>query len=321
MKKYIFLILISTFLFSTMEIAIKCTGTAFNSIQLNFIRFLIGGLVLLPLSIRKLRKNNRKLQGKDFIYFLITGFICIIISMTLFTAAVVMKGSNPAVIAVIFSFNPIFTIALASIIFKEKITKGIIGGLVVCFIGLLFVINPFQLGGSAVPSMIMALVSGFTFALYSIMSKYTIVKRKLDAITVTAFTFLVGSFELLILIGLSHIKAFSNLMVEHNLSMFSNIPILHGISMHNIILLLYISIFVSGISFALLFIVMEKLGATMSSLIFFIKPVLSPILALILIHDVSILYPHNYVGVIFMAIGSIIIFIIQMKMSKNLIKR
>lgn len=317
MKKYIFLILISTFLFSTMEIAIKCTGTAFNSIQLNFIRFLIGGLVLLPLSINKLKKNNRRLEKKDFIYFLITGFICIIISMTFFTAAVVMKGSNPAVIAVIFSFNPIFTIALASIIFKEKITKGIIGGLVVCFIGLLFVINPFKLGGSEVPSMMMALISGFTFALYSIVSKYTIVKRKLDAITVTTFTFLVGSFELLLLIGLSHIKSISTVMIKNNLSMFSNIPLVQGISMHNIVLLLYISIFVSGISFALLFIVMENLGSTMSGLIFFIKPVLSPILALILIGDMSITYEHNYIGIIFMAIGSIIIFMMQMKLNKR----
>ncbi|MGL5649749.1 MAG: DMT family transporter [Clostridium sp.] len=317
MKKYIGLILISTFLFSTMEIAIKCTDGAFNSIQLNFIRFLIGGLVLLPLAMKKLKKKGRRLDLKDLGYFLITGFICIIISMTLFTGAVVMKGSNPAIIAVIFSFNPIFTIALASVIFKEKITKGIIGGLIICFIGLIFVINPFHLSGSALPSMMMALASGFTFALYSIMSKFTIVKRKLDGLTVTVFTFLIGSAELLIIIGLSHIKSISNFMISKNLSMFSNIPILHGISMHNIILLLYISIFVSGISFALFFMVMENTSATMSSLIFFIKPVLSPILALILIHDMSILDPHNYIGVIFMAVGSVVIFMMQLKLSKQ----
>ena len=43
MKKYFGLILIATFLFSTMEIAIKCTDGVFNPIQLNFISFLIGG--------------------------------------------------------------------------------------------------------------------------------------------------------------------------------------------------------------------------------------------------------------------------------------
>ncbi|MGL5633499.1 MAG: DMT family transporter [Sarcina sp.] len=318
MKKYIGLIFISTFLFSTMEIAIKCTGTAFNPIQLNFIRFLIGGLILLPLSIRNLKKKNLSIKAKDFIYFLITGFICIIVSMTLFTISVIMKDSNPAIIAVIFSFNPIFTIALASVVFKEKITASIIGGLVVCLLGLVFVINPFHINGNEFPSMMIALASGFTFALYSIMSKFTIVKRKLDAITVTAFTFLVGSAELLILIGISHIKAISTVLVSNNMAMFSDIPIFHGISMSNILLLLYISIFVSGVSFALLFIVMDKLGSTMSSLIFFIKPVLSPILALILIADTSILEMHNYIGVIIMAVGSIIIFIAQMKLSKRL---
>ncbi|MGL4655561.1 MAG: DMT family transporter [Sarcina sp.] len=317
MKKYFSLIIISTFLFSTMEIAIKCTNGAFNPIQLNFIRFLIGGLVLLPLSIRNLKKNNKKLSKKDFGYFLLTGFICIIVSMTLFTISVIMKGSNPAIIAVIFSFNPIFTIALATLIFREKITKGIILGLAVCLIGLIFVINPFKMDGDEFPSMMMALASGFTFALYSIMSKFTIIKRKLDPITVTTYTFLVGSAELLVLIGLSNVKGISHLLTSNNLSLFSNIPLFTGISIHNILLLLYISIFVSGVSFALLFIVMDKLGSTMSSLIFFIKPVLSPILALILIGDMSILKMHNYVGVIIMAIGSVVIFLVQMRLSKK----
>ncbi|MGL5066918.1 MAG: DMT family transporter [Sarcina sp.] len=317
MKKYISLILISTFLFSTMEIAIKCTNGALNPIQLNFIRFLIGGLVLLPLSIRNLKKNNKKIVGKDFGYFLLTGFICIIVSMTLFTISVIMKGSNPAIIAVIFSFNPIFTIALAAIVFREKVSAAIIAGLVVCLVGLLFVINPFKLEGSTVPSMMLALASGFTFALYSIMSKFTIVKRKLDPITVTTFTFIVGSAELLVLMGLSNIKGVANMLISHNLALFSNIPLFTGITMHNIVLLLYISIFVSGVSFALLFIVMDKMGSIMSSLIFFIKPVLSPILALILIADMSILKPHNYIGVIIMAVGSVVIFFAQMKLSKK----
>lgn len=317
MKKYISLILISTFLFSTMEIAIKCTNGAFNPIQLNFIRFLIGGLVLLPLSIKNLKKNNKKIAGKDIGYFLLTGFICIIVSMTLFTISVIMKGSNPAVIAVLFSFNPIFTIALAAVIFREKVSAAIIAGLAVCLVGLLFVINPFNMDGNEIPSMMLALASGFTFALYSIMSKFTIVKRKLDPITVTTFTFLVGSAELLVLMGLSNIKAVANMLDSHNLSLFSNIPLFTGISMHNIVLLLYISIFVSGISFALLFIVMDKMGSTMSSLIFFIKPVLSPILALIIVADVSILKPHNYIGVIIMALGSVVIFIGQLKLSKR----
>lgn len=313
MKKYIVLIFISTFLFSTMEIAIKCTNGAFNPIELNFIRFLIGGFVLLPLSIKNLKKNNKKIKGKDFIYFSITGFICIIVSMTLFTVSIIMKGSNPAIIAILFSFNPMFTIALASIVFREKITRAVIIGLLICLLGLIFVINPFKINLSEFPSMIIVLISGFTFALYSIMSKFTIIKRKLDPITVTAYTFLIGSVELLLLIGISHIKVISKILINNNLALFSSIPLINGITKHNILLLLYISIFVSGISFALFFTVMDKLGSTMSSLIFFIKPILSPILALIFISDTSIFMPNNYLGICIMAIGSIIIFLTQLK--------
>ncbi|MGL5414656.1 MAG: DMT family transporter [Clostridium sp.] len=317
MKKYIILILVTSFIFSTMEIAIKCTNGAFNPIQLNFIRFLIGGIILLPLAIRNMKKKGRHLVKKDLVYFLITGFVCIIISMTFFTGGVILKGSNPATVAVIFSCNPLFTIAFASIIFKEKITKGIIGGLIICFIGVVFIMNPFDLNRAEFPSMMMALISAFTFAVYSILSKFTIVKRKIDGLTVTAYTFLVGSAELLIIIGISNIKVVSNFFKGHGLSTFSSIPIFHGLAMNNLILVLYISIFVSGVAFAMMFIVMEKTSATMASLIFFIKPVLSPVLALILIGDTSILKTHNYLGVILMAIGSIVIFLIQMKLNKK----
>lgn len=317
MKKSIILIIIAAFLFSTMEIAIKNTHGVFNPIQLNFLRFLIGGLVLLPLAIKNLKKANRKLNKKDLICFLWTGFICIIVSMTFFTWSIIMKGSSPAVCAIIFSCNPFFTIALASVLFKEKITKGIVVALIVCFIGIVCIINPTKINAQTFPSMILSLIAAFTFALYSISSKFAIVKRKLGGVTVTSFTFLVGSIELLILIGISHINSVSNWLVSKNLSLFHSIPIIHGISLNNILILLYISIVISGISFGLLFIVMERTSATIASLMFFVKPILAPILALIIIHDTALFKINNLSGVILMLIGSFTIFYIQLKESKK----
>lgn len=317
MKKSINLIIIAAFLFSTMEIAIKNTHGAFNPIQLNFLRFLIGGLVLLPLAIKSLKKNDRKLNKSDFIWFLWTGFICIIVSMTFFTWAIITKGSSPAVVAIIFSCNPFFTMALASLIFKERITKGIALGLAICFIGIVFIINPSKINPTALPSMMLSLIAAFTFALYSISSKFMIVRKKLSGLTVTSFTFLVGSIELLIFIGISHISFVSNWLVANELSIFHSIPIIKGIALNNILLLLYISIIVSGISFGLLFIVMEKTNATMASLMFFVKPILAPILAFIIIGDTALFKINNLSGIILMLIGAFLIFSIQMKASNK----
>ena len=53
-------IALATLFFSTMEIALKTVAGTFNPIQLNFTRFLVGGLVLLPIAARMLRQRHER---------------------------------------------------------------------------------------------------------------------------------------------------------------------------------------------------------------------------------------------------------------------
>ena len=62
MKKVIICILLTAFLFGTMEVALKIGGTSFAPLQMNFLRFLIGGLILFPLALKDLA-----VSGKDLI--------------------------------------------------------------------------------------------------------------------------------------------------------------------------------------------------------------------------------------------------------------
>ena len=68
----------TTLMFSLMEIALKFISGDLNPIQINFSRFLFGGLVLLPFALRKL--NHLKAQGvymekQDLLYFAFLGFV------------------------------------------------------------------------------------------------------------------------------------------------------------------------------------------------------------------------------------------------------
>ena len=49
----------AAFLFATMEVALKFAGSTFNSLQLTFLRFFIGGLFLLPFALRDLKSAPR----------------------------------------------------------------------------------------------------------------------------------------------------------------------------------------------------------------------------------------------------------------------
>ena len=63
MKRGYLYIAVTTLLFSSMEVALKLISGQFNPIQLNFSRFVVGGLVLIPFAVRELKKRGRKLDG------------------------------------------------------------------------------------------------------------------------------------------------------------------------------------------------------------------------------------------------------------------
>ena len=51
-------IFLTAIAFGTMEISLKIAGTAFTPFQLTFLRFLVGGIILLPLAFRDMRKKS-----------------------------------------------------------------------------------------------------------------------------------------------------------------------------------------------------------------------------------------------------------------------
>ena len=113
MKKGFFYILGATLLFSSMETVLKTIAADINSVQLNLIRFLIGGLLLLPFAVKSLKRKKTVLKTRDFLFFSFTGFIGITLSMTFFQLSIVI--SKASLVAVLFSCNPVFVILFAAL--------------------------------------------------------------------------------------------------------------------------------------------------------------------------------------------------------------
>jgi drug/metabolite transporter (DMT)-like permease len=67
-------------------------------------------------------------------------------------------------------------------------------------------------------------------------------------------------------------------------------------------MVLFVYIGVTGLGFASYFTAMEKTSANTAALVFFFKPVLAPILAWLLLHEV--IPGHMIVGIVFILIGS-----------------
>ena len=279
-KGYIF-VLVTAFLFGTMETALKFFGNLFHPIQITFLRFLIGGLVLLPMAMSALKKKGVTLNGKDWKFFMFSGFLGVVVSMILYQMAIVYGKAS--VNGVIFSCNPVFVVLFAYFLLGEPIDKLTIFSLIASFAGIILI-----------------LLSAMTFALYGIAGRKH--AQRYGGIAMTSLSFLCGSLEMLVLIGLSTLAPVRALMLDLGLKVFTDIPILGGLTMAHIPALAFIAVGVTGLGYASYFLAMEYTDPATASLAFYIKPILTAFMAWLVIDEPITL--NMIVGICLILFGS-----------------
>ena len=260
MKKGVLYALITAILFVTLEPVSKLIAGDVNPFAITFLRFLIGSFILIPPAIVKVRKEKLNIKAKDFIVMILLGILFICISMPLLQVSV-KEATNPSLMAIIFSSNSVFTILFARFIIKEKITRNKAIALICGIIGVIFCADFTK--GANVSSVILAISAALTFSLYTALSqKFT---KKFGGVIQTTVVFLTGSLILLIALLVMGIDAMPKIMFT---------------DMKTLMILLYLGFFVTGIGYFCYFKGIEKGGAIMGSLAFFIKPILTPFVAL-----------------------------------------
>ena len=281
-KKVLIYIFLTAFLFGTMEVALKIAGSEMDSFQLTFLRFMIGGIFLIPFAVKENKKNKMRLHYKDLTWVLLLGILCIPLSMLFFQLGIMISNASTA--AVLMSVNPFFTIIFSYFILKEKLSKSKVEGLLIGLIGIIFMIRPWDIqeGNTFTGVVLMMLATAF-FGLYSVAGKIKI--DKIGIITQTCLSFIAGSLVLLVIM------------------IFMGRPILTGI-LDNLIMVLYISIFVTGFGYYFYFMAIKNSDASTASMAFFIKPAIAPIFAVLILKDV--LLWNTYLGIVLILAASFI---------------
>lgn len=299
LKKGIVFILLSTLLFSTMEIALHLTAASFNPVQMNFLRFFIGSLILLPPALRALKKRGCTPRAADWAFFALTGFICVVVSMMLYQMAILYAPAS--LVAVLFSCNPVFVVLFALPLLGERILPRTVVSAAVSVLGILIVINPLHMAGGTA-GITLTLLAAVTFALYGVVGHRG--NERFGGVALTCFSFLAGSAEMLALMLLAHAAPVARGLAQAGLGAFAAAPVLQGITLRNLPGLLYIGVFVTGLGYAFYFLAMEATSATTASLVFFFKPVLAPLFALLILREA--VTPRMLAGIAFILAGSLI---------------
>ncbi|MBQ3022505.1 MAG: EamA family transporter [Clostridia bacterium] len=253
MKNGVLYALLTAILFVTLEPVSKLIANSVNPFAITFWRFLIGSLILLPFALIKIRKEKVSITALDIVKMALLGVLCICVSMLSLQIAV-KQADTPSLIAIIFSANSVFTICLAVLINKEKITANKIIALVLGVTGVVLCAD-FS-SGTNLTSVLLAVFSAVTFSLYTVISqKYT---RKFGGLIQSSIVFSLGS--IILLIGL----------------LFMKVDISIPLDTSSLLIMLYLALFVTGLGYICYFKAIEKGGAIMASLAFFAKPILTP---------------------------------------------
>ena len=292
---YIF-ILLATIFFSSMEVALKTVAYDFHPMQLNCTRFFIGGLLLIPFGIRALKKRGVKLDMAAWKGFAGLGFLGLVVSMMLYQVSILYVPAS--VVSVLFSCNPVLVLAFAFLILKAHILPQHIIALVMEVAGALIIIDPFHTSLD-LRGVTLVLLSAATFALYAVLGKKLCARY--SGLAVTAFSCAAASLEMLTLMALSHAGSVAAALKSAGLPMFAEIPFFQGYTSGNILTVLYICVFVTGGGYACYFMGMERTSPMQGSLVFFFKPILAPLLAMVLLGEHIALNMWIGIGLILVA--------------------
>ncbi len=274
-------ILITAFCFGTMEVALKIGGSSFAPLQMNFLRFLIGGVILLPLALREKRRRGLVLDRRDWAYLTLLALVGVCLSMSFFQFGVMNLNANTA--SIMISSNPVFTMIFAYFLLHERFTRRKALVLILCVIGLVLVADPLHMAeGNSVRGMVYMSVALVTFALFTALGKLR--AARLGGTIQTCFTFLIATvFNFIVLLA-------------------ARSPIVEGLSLHSLPVLLYCGVIVTGLGYFCYLSAIELAGPSNASIAFFLKPVIAVTAAAILLHEA--VTPNIVAGVALILLGS-----------------
>lgn len=285
-KGYIFIIL-TAILYSTAEVAgrILAQSGSMDPFQVMFIAFLIGAIILCPLAAKDIKAKKLKIRADDLRYFAVCGISAVTVSMVLLQFAVTYTKASTA--AVLYCLNAVFSIPFAYFMLKEKITRGTLISMLVSLVGAVIILNPSEIiSGLGNPRDII----GMLFALGSAVSWsfYTVYSKKRIAIyggyVSNFFGFSFGVLALLIIL------------------IASGKPIFSGITLQNILVLLYMGIFIKAIGYICYMGAIRETSAITASMVFLIKPALATIFAILILGES--IKTNMVIGIIFIIAGS-----------------
>jgi len=239
-------------------------------ITLAFLRFLIASFILvIAVWLTKQSKQLKNAFKQDTPFFLLLGLTGIALMFILENFAIKFTSTSEA--AIIMNSDPILIAILAYFFIGEKFNKYKVLGILLGFVGVLIVIFNKTDFASLIKTQsflgnMLALASSFAWAIYTIMIKKRVDKYGPTIVTTIASIF--GAIFLLIAMFL-----------------FEGLPNFGSYTMNSWLLVLYLGVIVSGLSFFLWNYALKHFEASKVGMYWFLVPVIAVIIGISLFKE------------------------------------
>ena len=262
------LAVLATFIWSGNFIVARAVNKEIPPISLNFYRWLIASIIIFPFAFKKFKAEWKTVKQSWHYLFWISLTGIDLFNTFVYIGAHYTSAINLALIGT--TSSPIMSVLFARIFLKEKIGWLKFAGMMLCIIGVLFLLshgnfrNLIHLKFSE--GDLWVLLAAFCFAIYN-----TMAKKKPVTISPVNFLFVIFSFGTLMVLPFFIWETKQTLPVEWNVNLLFAI--------------LYLGLFASVICFLIWNNAIGKLGAGRTALFGNLIPVFSSIEAAIFLHE------------------------------------
>lgn len=258
------LILITVILWSTIEVSTKIVQGDIPPMMISFLRFVIGGLFLLPLSIRGImRGDTAGTSIREWIILILLSVLGITLTFALYHKALIWISATS--VATLISMVPVFAALISFIVLKERITWLQITGLLIGLIGIGLIYLSEESGSFPLLGIIVMVIAVICFSIYSVLMKR--LNRKMTAKVTTPLSLLIGG------------------ILTAPIALMEGSVLIKPLDVQEILLVAWLGLFAVGIAYLLYFIGLERIKIAKGNSLLYLKPLIAGALAWIILGE------------------------------------
>lgn len=269
---------------SFLSTKVLMTDGGFSPVEVYIYRFLTAYVILLLFTFKRIFANS----WRDELQLLICGLCAG--SLYFITENYALKYTATANVSLLASMSPIFTTILMAVVYKTKLSAGVIGGSIIAFIGVACVIFSSGDGFEIHPKGdLLALTAAFSWAIYTIAVKK--VSPFYSSFFISRKIFFYGVITAMPLLLLQHEPLHLHLLFDFNQPQF-------------FLNFLFLVVFCSLFAYLILNESMKILGQVTANNYLYLQPLVTMVAAYFLLGEQ--IYLLGYVGCI-LIIGGLVV--------------